>query len=180
MADLVNPYANPYLPSFVNQRPVVNGQPPVSVQPPMANYSQIHSVKGFEGADAYCSKLANGASEIVAEEDPNLARIYILAKDSNGQMFVQAHDMSAPVERPNPITMDDLSVKMNQILDRLNKLEGEKGNGDQSVRSSSWKDAKQSGGAGAQPGSRNGSGGSGSTGSIKPGTDEQSTDLRSS
>lgn len=172
MADLVNPYANPYLPSFVNQRPSLNSQAPLSVPTAMANYSQIHSVKGFDGAEAYCSKLANGASEIVAEEDPNLARIYILAKDANGQMFIQAHDMSAPVERPKPITMDDLSLKMSQILDRLNKLEGEKEYVDQPVRASSWKDAKQSGGTGAQPGSRNGQNSPGSSGVIKPGNGE--------
>ena len=130
MADLVNPYANPYLPSFVNQRPVINNQMPT----PQMNYSgvnfgTIHSVKGFEGAEAY--NLANGASEILAEEDPNLARVYVVAKDNNGQMIVNGFDL-VPVERPKAITMDDLSSKMNQILDRLNKLEGEKAN-DQSV-----------------------------------------------
>jgi len=160
MADLVNPYANPYLPSFVNQRPVVNQQP-VSIPTPQMNYSginfgQIHSVKGFEGADAY--NLANGASEILAEEDPNLARVYVVAKDNNGQMFVQGFDL-IPVERPKPITMGDLSTQMNQILERLNKLEGEK-NG-QSNSGASWKGSKQS----YQPNGRNGSGGSEPTGS---------------
>lgn len=156
MADLVNPYANPYLPSFVNQRPVMNSQQP-TIQPAMASYNQIHSVKGFEGADAHVRGLANGASEIIAEDDPNLARVYIVAKDSTGQSYVQGYNL-IPIERPKPVTMDDLSSTMNQILDRLNKLEGEKANGDQSVHNSSWKNAKQSGSGGAQPGSRNGQG----------------------
>ena len=158
MADLINPYANPYLPRFVNQQPVINAsQTPNSVPTPQMNlsgmvYNQIHSVKGFEGADNY--NLANGSSEILAEEDPNMARVYITAKDANGQMFVQGYDLT-PVERPKVVTMDDLSSTMNQILDRLDRLEGERNN-DQSIRGSSWKGAKQSGNAGTQSNGRNG------------------------
>ena len=160
MADLVNPYANPYLPAFVNQRPVINNP---SVPTPQMNYSgmvygQIHSVKGFEGADAY--NLANGSSEILAEEDPNMARIYVAAKDANGQMFVQGFDL-VPVERPKKATMDDLSSTMNQILERLNKLEGEKANGQSNKEPNyepAWDGPKQPGNAANQPNGRNGKG----------------------
>ena len=158
MADLVNPYANPYLPSFVNQRPVINNQSS-SLPTPQMNYSgmnfgQIHSVRGIEGADAY--NLANGCSEIIAEEDPNLARIYIVAKDANGQMLVQGFDL-IPVERPKKVTMDDLSSTMTQILDRLNKLEEDKANGNQSVSNASW---KRPGNAGNRTAGTNGQNGS--------------------
>lgn len=155
MADLVNPYANPYLPSFVNQRPRIN-EVQQAPTPQMAFsgmvYSQIHSVKGFGGARAY--NLANGASEILAEEDSNLARIYIAAKDANGQMFVQGYDL-IPVEEPKPITMDDLNSKMNQLLERMNKLEEGKPNA-QPVQSNAWKGAPKPVGAGNQPNGRNG------------------------
>ena len=168
MADLVNPYANPYLPSFVNQRPVINNQPN-SLPTPQMNYSginfgQLHSVKGFEGARAY--NLANGASEILAEEDPDMARIYICAKDTNGQLFVQGYDLM-PVEEPKPVTMEDINGKMNQILERLNKLEGERDDG-QSIHGTAWKNSKQSGNAGAQSNGRNGQSGAESTGSNRP------------
>lgn len=104
----------------------------------------------------YGYSLANGASEILAEEDPNMARIYICAKDANGQMFVQGFDLS-PVEEPKPITMDDINSKMNRILERLDKLEVEQN--DQSVRNAAWKGGKQSGNTGYQSNGRNGSGG---------------------
>jgi hypothetical protein len=167
MAELVNPYANPYLPSFVNQRPVINQQPASLPTPQMSysgiNYGQIHSVKGFEGADAY--NLANGASEILAEEDPNLARIYVVAKDTNGQMFVQGFDL-VPVERPKQVTMDDLSSTMNQILDRLNKLEGEKNA--QSDHGASWENTRKPCNGEHRANGRDGAGGTESAGSIQP------------
>ena len=130
MADLVNPYANPYLPAFVNQRPRVNDAANLAMpQNYLATqtFSQIHSVKGFEGADSYVMGLSNGSSEIVSDSDPNLARIYVTAKDGNGQTFVQAFDLVS-VERPKPVTMDDLSAKMNELLNRMNKLEEDKRN----------------------------------------------------
>ena len=164
MADLINPYANPYLPSFVNQRPVINNQSPNVLPTPQMNYSgiqygQIHSVKGFAGARAY--NLANGASEILADEDPNVSRVYIVAKDANGQLFIQGGDF-VPIEEPKPVTMDDISTKMNQILERLNKLEGEKRN-DQSGDGTAGKGGKQSGNAGYQSNDRNASVSTGSS-----------------
>ena len=168
MAELVNPYANPYLPSFVNQRPVVGNPTPGNNLPtPQMNYSgmnygQIHSVKGFDGARAY--NLANGASEILAEEDPNMARIYICAKDTNGQLFVQGFDLVA-VEEPKPVTMDDINSKMNRILERLDKLEVERN--DQSNHANAWKGSGKPGNGGNQPNGRNGSGGPESAGSVQ-------------
>ena len=164
MAELVNPYANPYLPSFVNQRPVIGNPAPGNNLPtPQMNYSgvqfgQIHSVKGFDGARAYANGLANGASEIVAESDPNLARAYIVAKDANGQVYIQGGNF-IPIEEPKPVTVDELNDNMNAILEKLNKLEEDKAN-DQSVRNASWKGQKQSGNAGPQPGNRGGQGSS--------------------
>ena len=166
MADeLVNPYANPYLPSFVNQRPRVNQfqQPmnpvpnPVMPQFQAPSYSQIHSVKGFDGARAY--SLANGASEILAEIDPNLARVYVVAMQADGQRIVQGFDL-VPVEEPKPVTMDDLNSKMNALLERIDKLEEEKvKTNDQPVRSNSWNNASnaKSGHAGSSAAGRNGS-----------------------
>ena len=164
MAELVNPYANPYLPSFVNQRPVIGNPVPGNNLPtPQMNYSgvqfgQIHSVNGFDGARAHANNLVNGASEIVAEGDPNLSRCYIVAKDANGQIYVQGGNF-VPIEEPKPVTVDELNDKMNAILEKLNKLEEEKAN-DQSVRNASWKGQKQSGNAGAQSGNRNSQNGS--------------------
>ena len=70
MADLINPYANPYLPSFVNQRPRINNPLQPNTLPMVPSYSQINSVSGFEGARSHATNnLAPGASEIVAESD---------------------------------------------------------------------------------------------------------------
>ena len=167
MADLVNPYANPYLPSFVNQRPRMNDPLPT---PQMnfsgVNFGQIHPVNGFAGARGYANNLANGASEILAENDPNLARIYIVAKDQNGQVFVQGANLIM-IEEPKPVTMDDLSNTMSQILDRLNKLEEGKNN-EQSISTNSWNNAAKQSGDGADGSSvRNGSGSAKPTGSVR-------------
>ena len=173
MAEMINPYANPYLPSFVNQRPTINNpQMPASNLPtPQMNYSgiqfgQIHYVNGFEGARAHAANLANGASEIVAESDPNLSRSYIVAKDANGQIYVQGGDF-VPIEEPKPVTVDELNAKMNAILEKLNKLEEGKVD-DQPVRNASWKSTKQPGNAGAQPNGRNGAGGTEPAGGHQP------------
>ena len=129
----MNPYANPYLPVFAANRPRMNDggiQTPV-VQPLNVGgsvYSQIHPVNGFEGADNYAKTLAAGSSEIVSESDTSLARIYVVAKDANGQTFVQGMNV-VPIERPKPVTMDDLNAKMSELLERMNKLEAEKEKG---------------------------------------------------
>lgn len=125
MADIVNPYANPYLPAFVNQRPRINDfKPAVS----MPSYKQINSVTGFSGARDYAaSNLAPGSSEIVAESDPSIARVYIVAKDGTGQPIVEGYKLLHEDE-PKQITMDDLNTKMSELLDRMNKLEEDKKN----------------------------------------------------
>ena len=156
MAELVNPYANPYLPSFVNQRPRINDPLPTpQLQFSGVNYGQIHPVNGFDGARSYANNLANGSSEILPESDPNTARIYIVAKDNNGQVFVQGCNV-IPIEEPKPVTMDDLSSQMSQILERLNKLEADKN--DQSISANAAKSQRQPNGSGIQSGSRNVSG----------------------
>ena len=166
MADLVNPYANPYLPSFVNQRPVISNPSNSLPTPQMTysgiNYGQIHSVKGFDGARAY--NLANGASEILAEEDPNMARVYVCSKDANGQLFMKGYDL-VEVEEPKPITMDDINSKMNRILERLDKLEVERN--DQPISNDTWKSGKQSGYAVNQSNGRNSKNGAISAGSVQ-------------
>ena len=129
MADLVNPYANPYLPSFVNQRPRINDFKPVVPTVTMPSYSQIQSVNGYSGAREYAlNNLAPGSSAIIAESDPNTARVYIVAKDQTGQPIVEGYSLIHE-EEPKPVTMDDLSAKMSELLDRMNKLE-EKNNGE--------------------------------------------------
>ncbi len=133
MAEITNPYANPYLPSFVSSRPRINDIATTPSSIPQVNingtvYSQIHPVKGFEGADNYVRTLAAGSSEILTESDPGMARIYIVAKDANGQAFVQGFDLIS-VERPKPVTMDDLNAKMSELLERMDKLEMEKAKG---------------------------------------------------
>jgi hypothetical protein len=133
MADLVNPYANPYLPAFVNQRPRMNDVRPATQIPqlnmPQIRYTQIDSVNGYGGArDFVYNNLAPGASIILAESDPNTARIYICAKDSSGQTYVEGYRLVRE-EEPKPVTMDDLNTKMSELLDRMNKLEGDRAYG---------------------------------------------------
>ena len=131
MADIINPYANPYLPAFAANRPRIENQS--AVQKPSMSvgglvYKQIQPVNGFEGADAYAQTLAAGSSDICSESDPSIPRVYIVAKDANGQCFVQGCDMTL-VDRPKPVTMDDLNAKMSELIDRVKKLECEKERG---------------------------------------------------
>ena len=120
MSDL---YGNPYLPPFVRNQPKVADPAFQPVLPTKA--SQINSVNGFAGAHQYVAGLTNGSSEIVAEADPNVSRVYVVVVDQNGQRYVQGFRL-IPEEEPKPITMDDLNEKMNTVLDRLNQLEAER------------------------------------------------------
>ena len=164
MAELINPYANPYLPSFVNQRPRMNEPLPTpQLQFSGVTYGQIHPVNGFDGARAYANSLANGASEILPDSSPDVARVYMVAKDTNGQIFVQGCNV-IPIDEPKPVTMDDLSSQMSQILERLNKLEADKN--DQPVSANAGKAQRQFNGTGPQPGVRNGSGNAESAGNA--------------
>lgn len=119
-------YGNPYLPSFVRNQPsMANPVPgvPSPVLPTKA--SQINSVQGFDGAHKYVAGLLNGSSEILAESDPNVSRVYVVAVDQNGQRYVQGFRL-IPEEEPKPVTMDDLNDKMNRVLSRLDQLEAER------------------------------------------------------
>lgn len=117
-------YDNPYLPPFVAQRPRVEPvkAPPQLSIPGSVNYSQIQPVNGFAGARAFAANLAVGSSAIIAESDPNIARVYIVAKDANNQTIVEGYRLIRE-EEPKPVTMDDLSAQMSELLNRMNKLE---------------------------------------------------------
>ena len=145
MADV---YGNPYLPSFVRNQPKM-GNPvsytPGSVLPTKA--VQITSVQGFAGARQHVASLTPGSSEILAESDKDLARIYVTAVDQNGQQYVQGFNL-IPVEEPKPVTMDDLNDKMNKVLNRLEQLEQERMTAyDQSVFRRAGQDKPASGNA---------------------------------
>lgn len=123
MADV---YGNPYLPSFIRNQPKMTD--PVPVMPMQAlptKACQITSVEGFAGARAHAGSLTNGSSEIVAESNQDLARVYVVVVGQNGQQYVQGFDL-VPVQEPKAVTMDDLNEKMNKVLERLNQLEEER------------------------------------------------------
>ena len=124
-----SPYDNPYLPSFVRQRPRVHDTNNLrQISSSMLNYGQIRPVSGFSGAREYATtELAAGASCIVVDSDPNLARIYMTAKDTNNQILVSGFDL-VPIEEPKPITMESIDSKLNDFLDRLTKLEEKSAN----------------------------------------------------
>ena len=88
---------NPYLPPLAANRPRM--EPPRQIQTPQIsipgslNYSQIQPVSGFDGARAFANGLAIGSSAIIAESDPNIARVYIVAKDANGQTIVEGYKL---------------------------------------------------------------------------------------
>ena len=120
-------YDNPYLPPFVAQRPRVepikmSQQPPQLQMPGSLKYSQIQPVNGYSGARAYADTLASGASEIISESDPNIARVYVVAKDMNNQIIVQGYQL-IPEDEPKPVTLEDLNAKMNALLNRMDKYE---------------------------------------------------------
>jgi hypothetical protein len=159
MADLINPYANPYLPSFVNQRPRMNDSKPIpQMNLATPSYTQIRSVNGFSGARAHAEgSLAPGASDILAESDPNIPRVYIVAKDSSGQTIVEGYRLIHEDE-PKPITMDDLNAKMSELLDRMNKLE-EKSNEPNVKSGSGYSEQNRATGTSVARNQQNGRGG---------------------
>ncbi len=117
-----NVYGDPYVPDFAKQRPRIQQQMSAPVIGRMI-YDQIQSVTGFEGAREFANtRLGNGASCIIAESDPNIARIYVIAKDQNGSIILSGYDLS-PVEEPKPITMQDISTQLSDIQNRITKLE---------------------------------------------------------
>ena len=124
-----SPYDNPYLPSFVRQWPRVHDTNNLrQISSSMLNYGQIRPVSGFSGAREYATtELAAGASCIVVDSDPNLARIYMTAKDTNNQILISGFDL-VPIEEPKPITMESIDSKLNGLLDRLTKLEEKSAN----------------------------------------------------
>lgn len=126
-------YGNPYLPSFVRNQPKLADPAPVMpMQTLPTKACQITSVNGFAGARAHAGMLTNGSSEIVAESDQNIPRVYVIVVDQNGQQYVQGFRL-IPEEEPKPVTMDDLNEKMNKVLERLTQLEEERmTNNDQS------------------------------------------------
>lgn len=127
-----NPYEDPYLPGFVNQRPRIQ-MPQQQTMYKQNVFGQIQSVGGFDGArDFAFNRLSPSSSTIIAEADPNLARIYVVAKDQNNSILVTGYDLK-PVEEPKPITMQDISNQLAEIQNRINKLEG-KATNDKSVQ----------------------------------------------
>lgn len=90
--------------------------------PGSLTYSQIQPVNGFPGARAYADTLAAGSSAIIAESDPAIARVYVVAKDLNNQIIVQGYSLT-PEDEPKAVTLEDLNVKMNALLNRMDKYE---------------------------------------------------------
>ena len=117
-----NVYGDPYVPDFAKQRPRIQQQMPAPVIGRII-YDQIQSVTGFEGAREFANThLGNGASCIIDESDPNIARIYVIAKDQNGSVLLSGYNL-IPVEEPKPITMQDISTQLSDIQNRITKLE---------------------------------------------------------
>ena len=117
-----NVYGDPYVPDFAKQRPRIQQQTPTPVVGRMI-YDQIQSVIGFEGAREFANaRLGNGASCIIAEGDPNIARIYVVAKDQNGAVLLSGYDLTR-IEEPKPITMQDISTQLSDIQNRIKTLE---------------------------------------------------------
>lgn len=128
-----NVYADPYVPDFAKRRPRIQQQVPATPVYKPQIYDQIQSVLGFEGAREFANtRLSNGASCIIAEGDPNLARVYVVAKDQNGSILLSGYRLT-PEEEPKPITMQDISEQLADIQNRITKLEEKKVNDDEPV-----------------------------------------------
>lgn len=126
---MANVYGNPYEPDFAKQRP--RFQPPQKVFKTMI-YDQIQTVQGFDGARDFATNcLGPGASYIIADGDPNIARIYVISKDQASAISVSAFKL-IPEEEPKQPTLQDISNLLENISGRLSKLE-EKANDDKPV-----------------------------------------------
>ena len=113
MADLVNPYANPYLPAFVNQRPRIDNSIPQPMTPAISSpsFTQIRSASGFEGARSHAmNRMLPGSSDILAEADANIPRIYFVAKDQDNQVIVEEGAVIGENKKDAPLTVIDRGV----------------------------------------------------------------------
>ena len=122
-----SPHVSPYLPNSVAQQPKL--YMPMNPTDPRQDFTKIHSVNGFPGARQYAHEtLAPGCSNIIADSDPNIARVYIVGKDQNGQIIVSGYRL-IPEEEPKPVTMDDISNQLSELINRVSKLEEASTNG---------------------------------------------------
>lgn len=128
-----NVYDDPYSISRPNRgtrMPTQYQQPQTAYKPLI--YDKIQSVLGFDGAREFANtRLSPGASCIIAEANPEIARVYVVSKDENGVPSLGAYKL-IPEEEPKPITMQDISAQLADIQNRITKLE-ENSHNDKSV-----------------------------------------------
>ena len=101
-----NPYVNPYLPVA---SPVI---------PQIIPKMEIQKAHGEEGAKAY----AIGPDSSVILLDTVDPIVWIVVTDSVGSKTITPFDVVPHIEK-KPITTDDLKLELENISNRLNKLE---------------------------------------------------------
>lgn len=122
-----SPHKNAYLPEFVSQQPKI--YMPINPTDPVVDHTQIRSVNGYDGARRYVNEtLAPGCSNIISDSNPDVARVYIVGKDQTGQAIVNGFRL-IPEEEPKPVTMDDISKQLGELINRVAKLEEVNANG---------------------------------------------------
>ncbi len=120
---------SPYLPPFVNNRPVIPQMPVQNAPytPALKLKRTIEYVQGMNGAMAF--DLAPDSSMLALDQENNL--IWVIATDQNGsKSLVKAFHIGEEYVPPKPVTMEDLMSEIRDMKSRVINLEEERANGE--------------------------------------------------
>ena len=116
---------SPYLPPFVNNRPMnpVQNAPYI---PALKQSRTIDYVRGMDGALNF--DLAPNSSALALDQDENV--IWVIATDQNGsKSMVKGFHLGEEYIPPKPVTMEDLMNELRDMKSRVINLEEDRANG---------------------------------------------------
>ena len=152
------PEISSYYPPFAspNTRPQVTN-PIMQTSPsatPLSAFQkrEVEYVQGYNGASLV--SLAPNSSALYLDKDMNV--LWVVATDQNGaKSLVKGYNIGDEYTPPKAVTMDDLMAQMQQMNDRLNKMEEANHNGQSYIKPVS---ASKSNGTGTTANGRNNAG----------------------
>lgn len=115
---------SPYLPPFVNNRPM-NPVQNATYIPALKQPRTIDYVRGMDGALNF--DLAPNSSALALDQDENV--IWVITTDQNGsKSMVKGFHLGEEYIPPKPITMEDLMTELRDMKNRVISLEEERRN----------------------------------------------------
>lgn len=117
------PDISPYLPAQASRNPMMNLTPAIQNAPvvqPFVPQRAIDYVKGQDGANAL--NLGPNSSTLALDADQNI--VWVVATDQNGtKSIVKGYWLGEEYVPPKPVTMEDLMSEMQDMKNRMIKLE---------------------------------------------------------